>query len=158
MSEWNKISFIERYLGNFIVGEKSKCWNWTGSKSGGRYGTIQTGGIQLAAHRVAWQMENGKIPRGKYICHHCDNPACVNPNHLFLGTPKENSRDRETKQRSNRPYGEQHANSKLNAKRVLKIRKILASNEKSAAETARLFGVNESTICKIKNRKSWKRL
>lgn len=79
------------------------CWLWRGSKDGGGYGTLSTirGFAPAKAHRVSWEMRNGPIPEGAYVCHRCDTPACVNPDHLFLGTQQQNMRDCAAKGRVN---------------------------------------------------------
>ena len=79
------------------------CWLWMGSKDGGGYGTIATarGHAPAKAHRVAWEMRHGPIPEGMTVCHTCDTPACVNPEHLFVGTQRDNMRDCATKGRVN---------------------------------------------------------
>lgn len=86
------------------------CWEWTGAKRGGGYGTM---GFYIAetkkkphkyAHRIAWELYKGSIPEGMSLCHRCDNPGCVNPEHLFLGTHKDNMNDRDAKGRNGKGW------------------------------------------------------
>ena len=69
------------------------CWQWTGSKDQDGYGRFQTDGKRTTTSRVAWMLTNGSIPDGMFVCHHCDNPSCVRPDHLFVGTQRDNVRD-----------------------------------------------------------------
>lgn len=82
---------------------ESGCWLWRGSLDGGGYGQISTaqGFAPAKAHRVSWEMRNGPIPDGMVVCHTCDTPACVNPDHLFIGTQQDNMRDCSRKNRIN---------------------------------------------------------
>jgi len=79
------------------------CWVWTGARSQFGYGNLTTNGKQENAHRVSWEIHFGPIPDGIRVLHACDNPPCVRPFHLFLGTQKDNNRDREAKGRGNHP-------------------------------------------------------
>lgn len=128
------------------------CWVWTAGKYSTGYGRFKTKGVEYLAHRFAWQLKFGPIEKGLYICHHCDNPSCINPKHLFKGTPSENARDRERKKRGNAPRGEMHCHSKLNTKQIIIIRKLNGSQE----EIAKMFGVTRENIRNIRNRKSWR--
>lgn len=81
------------------------CWEWTGAtiRAGSPYGRLRWGHQLMLSHRLAWQLSNGPIPAGLYVCHHCDNPPCVRPDHLFLGTHEENMRDACSKRRLRGP-------------------------------------------------------
>ncbi len=81
------------------VTDAGSCWVWTAHRSRRGYGTFDVEGASQQAHRVAWALSHGPIPHGMLVCHHCDNPSCVRPEHLFLGTALDNSRDRIAKGR-----------------------------------------------------------
>lgn len=87
-----------------LVATESGCHEWQGARNQHGYGNIVVGGLMSRTHRVAWQLANGPIPAGMHVLHHCDNPPCCNPEHLFLGTPKTNAEDKTAKGRDrNRP-------------------------------------------------------
>lgn len=82
------------------------CWEWAGSLNNQGYGQISVGGRPRLAHRVAWEHMRGEVPAGLLVCHHCDNPQCVRPSHLFLGTHHDNTHDALAK---GRPVGRPRA-------------------------------------------------
>ena len=126
------------------------CWNWTGYKLRG-YGRLSTNGngISLIATRVSWILANGPIPPGNYVLHECDNPPCVRPSHLFLGTQKDNIQDMIRKR------GPSHA--KLTQREVLGTILQLAMGT-PPKQIAKQFGVTRETIYRIKNGHTWKHL
>lgn len=87
------------------VDKTDGCWVWKTAPSQPRYGYLRVGKSLVAAHRVSYELANGTIPNGLFVCHHCDNPKCVNPAHLFLGTQLDNMRDMHAKGRANNGYG-----------------------------------------------------
>lgn len=129
-----------------------KCWEWSGAKNKAGYGNIKTGGKYRNAHRVSYEIHYGTIPKNLFVCHKCDNPSCVNPNHLFLGTPQDNDNDKVTKGRQIR--GEQHTLSKLTRESVLQIRKMKGSHQNIADK----FGVSRRLIGMVKEKSIWKHI
>lgn len=132
--------------------ESGACMIWTGAVFKSGYGRVNSERKQRRAHRVAWELVNGIIPDGLCVCHHCDTPLCVNPEHLFLGTKKENNDDRDAKGRGNPERGEKRYCAKLDETKVRAIRASKCSN----GAAARFYGVNTGTISNIRNFKRWK--
>lgn len=123
----------------------SGCWLWTAYIDPyRRYGVFSNNGGNTAAHRFSWELYRGPIPKGMFVCHRCDNPPCVNPDHLFLGTSADNSRDMKMKRRS--PRGERHYASKVtDAERVSAI-KLRLSGTMTCNEVAKLYGVSRRSV------------
>ena len=161
----------ERFDAKYIPEPMSGCWLWEGAVCGGGYGCIGETGTRkiLAAHRVSWELHNGKIPDGKWVLHKCDVRPCVNPEHLFLGTLQDNMDDMVSKGRSmlGRKTGKQknpgkdfaakgarHYRAKLSEAEVIEIIK----SSEPGRTMARKFGISASAISEIRSRKSWKHL
>ena len=149
------------------VNMDTECWEWQSSFKGRgklkRYGSLivgsRTNGTRrsVSAHRYSWEVFNGAIPKGKWVLHRCDNPACINPKHLFLGDRQANVDDRESKGRNKIPAlkGERHPNAKLTWKKVRSIRN-LWENDSPTRFIAGLFKVSPRTVRDIVNFKTWK--
>lgn len=118
------------------------CLEWLGSRNCEGYGCF---GADYLSHRVAWILANGQIPRGYIVCHRCDNPSCVNPAHLFLGTHADNTRDMNTKKRRRIP-------AKLTVDDVREMRSEKFAGWKKI-EIARHFGISSSHVSNILSRK-----
>ena len=130
------------------------CWIWMGSSQVRGYGEIISNNRKYLAHRASYEAFVGQIPKGMYVCHACDNVACVNPNHLFLGTQKQNLQDMKTKGRSTR--GEKNAMSKLTENDVRTIKKFFFTKEDVAdKEIAKLYNVCRQTINSIRTGRKW---
>ena len=125
-----------------------------GSLAGMGYGRLKINGKSVRATKVCWELVIGEVPKGINICHHCDNPRCVNPDHLFLGSQKENMRDMITKGRASPTYGTYNGRSVLDNDKVLEIRKLSKSGN-SFAELGRMYGVNESAISRAVKHITW---
>ena len=140
----------------------SGCIEWQKRKNDCGYGTISYRSKSWLAHRLKWTLERGEIPDGMNVCHTCDNPACINIEHLFLGTQADNVSDMITKGRGCSPghQGEKHHNAILSADDVAYIRGELANRKHGKDGTngrlARKFGVSEATISNINKDRRWK--
>lgn len=164
--------------------EKTKtCWLWIASTRGKGYGAFGADGKNQYAHRASWEIHYGPIPDGLWVLHHCDTPACVNPQHLFLGTNADNMQDCVAKGRTatgerngskthperrpkgerhgththpgSRPTGERNGRAKLTEVQVWEIRALYASGEYSQHAIASRFGVSRPQISAIVNFKNW---
>lgn len=149
-----RISIRERFAPKWTPEPFSGCWLWTaGCKTEG-YGVLRVNGKYVAAHRVSWQLHNGTIPDGLCVCHHCDTPPCVNPNHLFLGTRKDNTDDCIKKGRKCILVGIESPRAKLTDDQVRFIR----SSETGSRQLASRFEVHQATIYRIRKGTFWKHL
>ena len=133
---------------------EGECWLWTGyaPKTGSRagYGEFDfKSGKRMLAHRASYLLLKGQDPGAKCVCHSCDNPGCINPDHLWLGTRSANMADRQAKERQAR--GESHSSAKLTEKDVLAIR----ADPRTNREVALAYGVQENTVSSIRLRKLW---
>lgn len=125
-----------------------ECWPWTGYTQRNGYGWVNTAGVKIAAHRLALILSGVQIPRGWDACHTCDHRWCVNPAHSYPGTRRRNMADCSSRQRHNKPRGENHWRARLTAGHVREIRRRRSDGE-TTVSLARRFGVNSATISRI---------
>lgn len=134
----------------------SGCWLWTGAFDKDGYGFLSMGNRKTRAHRVSWMLTHNEDPGDLLVCHRCDNPACVNPGHLFLGTPADNDADRDAKGRGNPARGEAQGFARLTSEDVREIRYL--AGEFSQGSLADMYGVSQATISDIVCRRTWKHI
>lgn len=142
----------ESFEAKFKKGNSNECWNWGYSKTPYGYGGFTFKRKRYIASRISYETYVGEIPEGMHVCHKCDNPSCVNPNHLFIGTVQENMTDMVNKNRSAK--GSHHSQAKLNESSVKEIKKLLKQNV-SHKELAEKFGVGVRAISKINLGQRW---
>lgn len=140
-----------RFWRNVVKSGDDSCWEWTGSKHRG-YGVIGVNKRQVRAHRFSYALHYGPIPDGLYVCHACDNPGCVNPAHLWLGTNEQNTADKTAKGRQARMYGAASPGAKLTADQVRAIR---SDTSHTRRELAAIYGLHYMTIGRIIRRESY---
>jgi hypothetical protein len=133
----------------------AECWPWLGAAGDNKYGRFSecAGARNQYAHRYAYALAHGPIPDGLYVCHTCDNPACVNPAHLFVGTPTDNQRDRLAKGRWGFARGVESGASKLDEESVRRARAVANGG---ISELARELGVHKTTLLAIRHGKTWR--
>lgn len=127
------------------------CWIWTASKHAFGYGWFRVGSKTLVAHRVSYELFNSPIPPGMHVCHSCDIPSCVNPQHLFLGTTQENNADKVRKNRQSK--GSKQGLSKLVESQIIEIR--ASYPKKTLRKLAVEYGVSVRLISKIVKFQNW---
>lgn len=130
------------------------CWLWAIHCDSKGYGVMGINNKKIMAHRFSYELYVGKIPEKMVVCHKCDNPSCVNPDHLWVGTQRDNIIDMVKKGRSKHPIGEKNHLTKLSRDEVINIKCSLLNNV-SGNKLAKKYGVTRTSIYKIKNGVSW---
>lgn len=143
------------------------CWEWTASRNNNGYGLFRPGGLapKRLAHRLSWVHHNGPLGDGQYVLHKCDNPKCVNPDHLFVGSKKDNMQDCKAKGRNRyirpnvpppRHVGSDHPRAKMTEDDVAQFRHRLSENQISLRGLARETGLNVKTLSNMRDRITWR--
>jgi len=130
------------------------CVEWTAYRINGGYGRLRVGQKMKLAHRVSYELSIGPIPDELCVLHRCDNRGCINPDHFFLGTYKDNCQDMYAKGRNRPALGDRNVNNKLTPEQIVQIRK----DKRGKTVIAKEFGINRSTVADIRNRKIWKHI
>lgn len=134
------------------------CWNWTRATNGSGYGMLTVAGRMVYAHRLAYELSRGPVPDGLHVIHSCDNPLCINPDHLSVGTRSQNMKECSERGRARIPkpikLGEENGSAKLQEVDVRSIRRLLVKGL-TQQEIADRFGVTQRTISDIKLGKKW---
>ena len=130
------------------------CWEWRGARDNTGYGKFMADGKRYYAHRYSYMHNVGKIKRGMYVLHKCDNPPCIRPSHLYIGTKKQNTQD--AVRRGRIAHGSRCPQSKFTKDDVDMIRAIYKGGKTTQQEIADEYGVSRPTITNIINNKNWK--
>ncbi|WFG54200.1 putative HNH endonuclease [Myxococcus phage Mx9] len=134
------------------------CWEWQGGRQVTGYGIFGVPGRTTSTHRFSWELHNGPIPKGMLVCHRCDNPPCVRPDHLFLGTPSDNMVDKARKGRHNAPSGSEVWISKLTEADVRAIREKHAAGKAGFKRLAKEYGVTPMAIANVCYGTTWRHI
>ncbi len=150
MTEKEKGLFFSKIA---ATADPERCWLWLAATNAAGYGRFRVSPSMELAHRVSWEVFKGPIPDGMNVCHDCDTPACVNPDHLFLGTQADNLADmtRKGRRRGGGGAGIKNGRAKLTERDVLDIR----LSEETCVALGRRYGVNHVAISRVRRRESW---
>lgn len=145
----------ERFISKIEIDPKTDCWEWQGRKNKDGYGTFHILRDSKLVHRVAYEHFCGQIPEGLLVCHTCNNPCCVNPKHLKLGTDQNNMDDMVLAGRQNKQKGEDHHNAKLSKEQIVEIRELYSTGFVTQQDLADHFDVSQVHISNIVLKKRW---
>lgn len=138
--------------------EQERCWPWMGFRTPEGYGRFYDYGSQLVASRVAWELHNNESLGDRMACHHCDNPSCCNPHHIYAGDAESNAKDAAARNLLNngRQHGESHTSARMTWEKVDEVRARMMAGE-TPHGLASEYGVNPNTLRKIRDNVTWKR-
>lgn len=151
MGKWN-LPLSMRIENNSMPVTDCGCQIWLGTKNSRGYGLISVNKKVLTAHRASWIAFRGNVPNEMHVLHHCDVKLCVNPDHLFIGTHKDNMDDRDRKGRNKPRPGILNSNAKLTVADILAIR----SSSDGCCKLAKKYGMNKTSMARIRSGKRWK--
>lgn len=155
---WVRMTPQQRFDAQYMPEPMSGCWLWIGSVSDRGYGKIYANGKHLSAHRFSWMLHFNEDPHELLVCHKCDNPQCVNPDHLFLGTVQDNAWDKMQKGRHDGYFvdkrGSRHPGAKLTEDQAREAK----FSQRPVCELALEFNVHRATIASIRAGDNWKHL
>lgn len=142
---------LERFHNSYSVDKDSGCWNWNLSLSVDGYGRCFFNGVNVRAHRLSYELRYGEFPRHLVVCHKCDNPKCVNPDHLFLGTVKDNMADKKLKGRAKGiNKGSKNGMAKISEEDIKEIHYLLEIGLRQK-DIGYIYGLTQSHISRLKN-------
>lgn len=157
-------SLVRRFWAKVDKRGADECWEWTGSRTR-NYGQLASERSRppYKAHRLSWVIHRGPIPAGLHVCHSCDNPPCVNPAHLWLGTDDDNHKDmirkgRRDYSKTNFARGERVNTAKLTAQQVREIRERYTGDRKTLALLSLEYGITVANILNVIERKTWRHI
>lgn len=146
MASWNTGTLEEKFNRHWMAEPNSGCWLWHSACDKDGYGLLRHNGKNRRAHRVSYEIHVGPIAHGKFVCHKCDLPSCVNPEHLFLGTNSDNQKDASKKGR--------HAHQRLSVANVLDIKESIARGA-TQASMCKKYGVSDGHVSQIISGAKW---
>ena len=155
MAKYTDEERIKHFWARANITDLFGCWEWTAGKNGDGYGNFRWHGKHIGTHRLSYLLVYGMIPKGMLVLHHCDNPPCVNPCHLFLGTHQDNADDMKQKGRSPERSGERNSRAILKLIEVAEIRKKYSCGERRA-DLALKYGVAPPTIDAVISGRNWR--
>ena len=149
----------QRFESKMTLNPSNGCLLWSASTNKFGYGKFADGNNGwVFSHRYAWEAEHGQIPEGKYVLHKCDNPSCVNTEHMYLGSYKDNAQDRENRNRGNHASGVNHGKNKLFPSQVHEIRDAYDTGRYSFRQLGKIYGIDPKSVADIVDRKIWNNL
>lgn len=147
---------MDRFWFYTKIDKDSGCWNWIHSTDGGGYGVFVCEKYgRDKAHRISYIENYGEIPEGLWVLHRCDNPSCVRPDHLFLGTNDDNIEDKVSKNRQSRLFGEHNGRKILGEDDVKNMRKDYSSGKYSYRTLVEKYGISQTQVARIVKKESW---